>query len=40
MPSDSLPGRLLEGRARPGPDLKVHLSDRDGPFLLVAVDPA
>jgi MoxR-like ATPase len=33
MPSDSLVSRLLEGRARPGPDLKVHLSDRDGPSL-------
>jgi hypothetical protein len=33
MPSDSLLSRLLEGRARPGPDLKVHLSDRDGPGL-------
>jgi len=33
MPSDSLVSRLLEGRARPGPDLKVHLSDRDGPGL-------
>jgi MoxR-like ATPase len=33
MPSDSLIGRLLEGRARPGPDLRVHLSDRDGPSL-------
>jgi MoxR-like ATPase len=33
MPSDSLLSRLLEGRARPGPDLQVHLSDRDGPSL-------
>jgi MoxR-like ATPase len=33
MSSDSLLNRLLEGRARPGPDLDVHLSDRDGPSL-------
>jgi MoxR-like ATPase len=30
---DSLLNRLLEGRAQAGPDLAVHLSDRDGPSL-------
>ncbi len=31
--SQSLLNRLLDGRAQPGPDLRVHLSDRDGPSL-------
>ena len=33
MSSDSLVSRLLGGRASAGPDLRVHLSDRDGPSL-------
>jgi MoxR-like ATPase len=33
QPADSLVARLLEGRAHPGKDLEVHLSDRDGPGL-------
>ena len=33
MSSDSLVSRLLGGRAAAGPDLRVHLSDRDGPSL-------
>ena len=33
MSPENLIERLLEGRARPGPDLQVHLSDRDGPGL-------
>jgi MoxR-like ATPase len=31
--SPSLLSRLLDGRAQAGPDLRVHLSDRDGPSL-------
>ena len=33
MSQDSLLSRLLQGRAQAGPDLQVHLSDRDGPGL-------
>jgi MoxR-like ATPase len=33
MSEGSLVARLLQGRAQAGPDLKVHLSDRDGPAL-------
>ena len=33
MSQDSLLSRLLQGRAKAGPDLKVHLSERDGPSL-------
>jgi len=40
MAHDRLINRLLDGRAHAGPDLTVHLSDRDGPSLHDKMRPA